>query len=87
MWQSLGPVLGWDRFWKKWFSEFLKRNEVGASQIGVERQKEPDVTGLPAQRLEGVGGKRTGGKEGTADWDLFVQPPQRCGLFCYLGQS
>lgn len=57
MWQSLGPVLGWDRFWKKWFSEFLKRNEVGASQIGVERQKEPDVTGLPAQRLEGVGGR------------------------------
>lgn len=23
--------------------------------MGVERQKEPDVTGLPAQSLEGVG--------------------------------
>lgn len=55
VWQNLGPVLGWDSFWKKWFSEeFLKRNEVGTSQIGVERQKEPDVTGLPAQSLEGV---------------------------------
>lgn len=63
MWQSLGPVLGWDRFWKKWFSEFLKRNEVGTSQIGVERQKEPDVTALPAQRLEGAGGGGRGQEE------------------------
>lgn len=54
----------------------------------MERQKEPDVTGLPAQSLEGVGGgKRTRGKEGTSDLDLLVQPLQRCVLVYYLGQS
>lgn len=29
--------------------------KLGQAQIAVERQKEPDVTGLPAQSLEGVG--------------------------------
>lgn len=37
--------------------------------MGVERQKEPAVTGLPAQSLEGEGRRGEGEREGTADLD------------------
>lgn len=36
--------------------------------MGAERQKEPAVTGLPAQSPEGVG-RRGGGREGAEDLD------------------
>lgn len=54
--------------WWGCFGRDLMRNEVGTSQmVGVERRKEPAVTGLLAQSLEGVGEKRR--REGTADLD------------------
>lgn len=45
------------------------RNDGGRSQLGVERQKEPAVTGLPARSLEGEGRTGEGMREGTADLD------------------
>lgn len=65
-------VLRWGRF----FGRDLMRNEFGVSQmVGVERRKEPAVTGLLVQSPERAGER--GSQKELHIWSLLMQlqPP------------